>query len=58
MFRIQCTHRQGGMLTINFEVENDVGTMKQDVFYIAANPTKGYCHQEVQNRWLQTYTYN
>lgn len=56
MFRIQGTYRQGGMLTINFEVESHVGTMKQDVFYIFANPTKGHCLQEVQNHWLQTYT--
>lgn len=48
MFRIQCTHRQEGMLAINREVESHVGIMKQDVFHIVANPTKGHCHQEVQ----------
>jgi hypothetical protein len=48
MFRAQCTHRQGEMLAINFEVENHVHTMKQNMFYINVSSTKGHCHQEVQ----------
>lgn len=30
------------MLAINFDMENHVGTMKQDVFYISANPNKRF----------------